>query len=122
MHWIRALHRRRTRLIETALARQAGEPVVNFNCKTGYQGLHTVFRSGLEDPALVNAILMTLTFAIDGDASGEKFLKYRGEALRWINVRMQDFKHAATAATIGAILLMVGVEVSNRPLAVWLFR
>lgn len=77
----------------------------------GYQGLHTVFRSSIEDPALLNAILLTLTFAAYGDAGSAKFLAYKGEALRWINRRLEDPKLAVTAATIGAILLLVGIEV-----------
>lgn len=101
----------RIALTEEALARQAGEPVINFNSKMGFQGLHTVFRSSIADPALFNAILLTLTFAVNNDATSAKFLTYKGETLRWINERLQDPESCAAPATIGAILLLIGVEV-----------
>ena len=104
--------------METALARQAGEPVINFNPDMGYQSLHTVFRSSLADPALLNAILLTLTFAVHGDSNCAEFLAYKGEALRCINNQLQNPKQGVTGGLIGAILLLVGVEVRNWKLRV----
>ena len=65
-----------------ALARQAGEPVINFNADTAYQTLHIVYRSSIVDPPLLNAMLLTLNFAIYGDPTSTKFLTYKAEALR----------------------------------------
>ena len=98
-------------LTEEAVARQAGEPVINFNSYMGFQGLHTVFRSSIANPTLLNAILLTATFAVGGSRESAKFLTYKGETLRLIN---EDLKHPDknnTPATIGAILLLVGIEV-----------
>ncbi|KAI9689920.1 MAG: hypothetical protein M1822_009802 [Bathelium mastoideum] len=98
------------KLLDHPLARQAGEPVINFSSQTGFQGLRTVFRSSLADPALLNAILLTLTFAVIGNPESAKFLAYKGETLRWVNQQLQDPEIAAAPATIGAILLLVGIE------------
>ena len=84
--------------------------MINFSSEFNYQALHIVYRSSLADPALLNAILMALTLAIKGE--GSKFLSYKGETLRWINERLEDRTHAATAATIGAVLFVIGVDVS----------
>ena len=72
-----------------------------------------MFRSGLADPALLNAILLTLTFAVNSNSVDAKVLAYKGETLRWVNKRLQDPENAITSATIGAILLLVGVEVGR---------
>ena len=98
-------------LTKEALARQAGEAVINFNSKMGFQGLHTVYQSNIADPVLLNAILLTLTFAVHSNPTNTKFLTYKGETLRWINERLQDPQRIAVPATIGAILLLIGVEV-----------
>lgn len=95
------------------MARQAGEPVINFGAETGYQGLYTTFRASLSDPALLNAILLSLTFTINANPASPKFLSYKGETLRWLNERLRRPENATTAATIGAILLLVGVEVGS---------
>lgn len=99
------------RLTLEAMSRQACEPVVNLHGDTGYQSLQLVFRSGVADPALLNSMLMSLALATGGDSTSLKFLRYKGEALRWINERLQDPATAVTAATIGAILLLIAVEV-----------
>ena len=78
-----------------------------------YQSLHTVFRSSLADPALLNAILLTLTFAVHSDSNSANFLAYKGETLRCINSQLQNLKQAVTGGLIGAILLLVGVEVRD---------
>ncbi|KAL9075795.1 MAG: hypothetical protein Q9157_003896 [Trypethelium eluteriae] len=101
-------------LLENPLARQAGEPIINFNSEMGYQGLHTVFRSSIADPALLNAILMALTFAVHNDPMDAKFLSYRGQTLRWVNERLQSTASGVAPATIGAVLFLIGVEARRR--------
>ncbi|KAI9708117.1 MAG: hypothetical protein M1820_004321 [Bogoriella megaspora] len=97
-------------LMDNPVARRVGEPIINFNVKMGYQSLRTVFRSSIVEPGLLNAILLALTFAIEKDVTSAKFLNYQGEALHWINEQLRDHNRALTPATIGAILLLVGVD------------
>ena len=77
----------------------------------GFQSLRTVFGSSITDPALLNALLMTLNFAIDRDPANMKYLTYRGNALWHINERLQETSRSVSSATIGAILMLIGVEV-----------
>ena len=85
--------------------------MINFNPDMAFQSLHIVFRSSLADPALLNALLLTLTFAADRDPTSSRFLAYKGETLRCINSQLQEATHTVNGGIIGAILLLTGVEV-----------
>ena len=58
--------KRLSQLLKHKSARQAGEPVFSVNEAIDYQGLKSVFHSGLEDPALSAALCLTLAFAANG--------------------------------------------------------
>ena len=91
-------------------ARQAGEPVVSFDPGEGFRNLHNVFRANLSDPALCNAMLLSLSCAVELNPQHPKVLTYKGETIRWMNERMNSPREAASAGTIGTILLLVGIE------------
>jgi hypothetical protein len=65
---------------------------------------------GLDDPAIANALMMSLTLAANGDLVDAEFLRYKDRAMQRINKNIicasQDSIHAA----ICAILLLIGVE------------
>jgi hypothetical protein len=61
--------KRLSQLLRHKSARQAGEPVFSVNEAIDYQGLKSVFHSGLEDPALSAALCLTLAFAANGGIS-----------------------------------------------------
>ncbi|KAL4947341.1 hypothetical protein BDW69DRAFT_178593 [Aspergillus filifer] len=102
-------------------ARQAPEPVFSLADALAFQSFHSVFRSGFDDPALANAVMLALAFAVNGNCgrnvSGtdstlgldRECMRYQGQAITYIRERMDSVDSAASEATIGAILLVVGV-------------
>lgn len=89
-------------------ARQAPEPVFSISQDLDFQNFHSVFRTGLVDPALMNAVMLSLTFAASGGVLINESLVYRGQAIHHIREAMNK---TVSESTIGAILLLVGVEV-----------
>jgi len=82
-----------------------------------FREFRSVFHTaGLDDPALLNALMFKLAFAVAG---GERLdtdcLMYKGQAIDYICRRMADPQQALTEATFGAILFLVGVEVRLPP-------
>lgn len=66
---------------------------------------------GLEDPALLNALMFTLAFAANGGDTNAECLTYQGNAFNHLNQTMSMPEGAAKDSTIMAILLLTGVEV-----------
>ncbi|TVY24400.1 hypothetical protein LHYA1_G006765 [Lachnellula hyalina] len=94
-------------------ARQAPEPVFSVAEDLAFQNFRSVFRTGLVDPALLNAVMLSLAFA--ATAGGiitldRECLGYQGQAISYIRERMGSLDEANSASTIGAILLLAGVE------------
>ncbi|KAL4874724.1 hypothetical protein BJY04DRAFT_233340 [Aspergillus karnatakaensis] len=90
-------------------ARQAPEPVFSVADELAFQSFGSVFRTGFDDPALVNAVMLTLSLAVTGGNMDHECLKYQGQALLYIRQRIAIVHKAASEATIGAILLIAGV-------------
>ncbi|KAF5561826.1 nucleoside diphosphate sugar epimerase [Fusarium phyllophilum] len=89
-------------------ARQAPEPV--FSVEDDFQNFKSVFRSGLVDPALLNAVMLSLAFTANGGFINKECLVYRGQAIQHIRERISIPDKVVSESTIGAILLLVGVE------------
>ncbi|KAF5593770.1 uncharacterized protein FSUBG_9678 [Fusarium subglutinans] len=89
-------------------ARQAPEPV--FSVEDDFQNFKSVFRSGLIDPALLNAVMLSLAFTANGGVINKECLVYRGQAIQHIRERISTPEKVVSESTIGAILLLVGVE------------
>ncbi|KAL3447739.1 hypothetical protein BJX65DRAFT_90607 [Aspergillus insuetus] len=89
-------------------ARQAPEPVFSVAEELAFQSFRSVFRAGLDDPALVNAVMLSLAFAVNGRIDSE-CLRYQGQAITYIRERMDSLAEATSEATIGTILLLTGV-------------
>ncbi|ENH66072.1 hypothetical protein FOC1_g10000329 [Fusarium oxysporum f. sp. cubense race 1] len=89
-------------------ARQAPEPV--FSVEDDFQNFESVFRSGLVDPALLNAVMLSLAFTANGGVMNKECLIYRGQAIQHIREKISTPDKAVSESTIGAILLLVGVE------------
>lgn len=102
---------RLTKLLRHSSARQAGEPVFSVNDAIDYQGLKSVFHSGLEDPALSAALCLTLAFAANGGVMDRECSAYRLKCIQHVNEKLSDPAEAASTTTVGTILLLVGVEV-----------
>ncbi|CVK84384.1 uncharacterized protein FPRN_01935 [Fusarium proliferatum] len=89
-------------------ARQAPEPV--FSVEDDFQNFQSVFRSGLVDPALLNSVMLSLAFTANGGVINKECLVYRGQAIQHIRERISMPDKVVSESTIGAILLLVGVE------------
>lgn len=70
-----------------------------------------MFRTGFGDPALLNAVMLSLAFAATGGSIDLECLRYQSQAISQIRQRMNRLVEAATETTIGTILLLAGVEV-----------
>jgi hypothetical protein len=100
-----------------AAARQAGEPIFSITNSTSFETFGSVFQMNFEDPALLNALMLTLGFAINGRIDLECMF-YKSRAIEYLNNKIKRPNDAATEVTICTILLLVGVEVGFRFLCV----
>ena len=92
-------------------ARQASEPVFSVAEELAFQSFRSVFRTGLVDPALLNAVMLSFAFAVTGGNINRECLGYQGQAISYIRKKMSSLDEATSESTIGAILLLAGVEV-----------
>ncbi|KAI0537970.1 hypothetical protein GGR58DRAFT_470033 [Xylaria digitata] len=95
-------------------ARQSLEPVFNIAEQLTFQSFRSVFRTGLIDPALLSAVMHTLAFAAAGGGISWECLGYQGRAFCFVRERMSSPRKATSESTIGAILLLAGVEARLR--------
>jgi hypothetical protein len=92
-------------------ARQAPEPVFSVAEELAFQDFRSVFRTGLVEPALLNAVMLSFVFAVTGGSIDRECLRYQGQAISYIREKMSSLNEATSESTIGAILLLAGVEV-----------
>jgi hypothetical protein len=92
-------------------APQALEPVCNVTGHTSHQKFNSMFRCGFNDPALSNAIMQALTFAANGYQITEECLRYKSNAIFHINQNITHVLDSSISRIIGAVLLLIGVEV-----------
>lgn len=93
-----------------ASARQAIEPVFSISDKFPWQSFGSVFRTGLDDPAITNALMLSLLLAANGGRVDAEFLSCKSLAIHHINQKLAAPLESSIDATIGAILLIIGVE------------
>lgn len=74
---------------------------------------HSVIRRSLDDNALLNAFMLTLASSVSSWRFDRRYLTYQSEVLRAIRERIAAPYGATTESTLGAILLVAGVEVCN---------
>lgn len=91
-------------------AMQASEPVFSVTSDSSFHSFATVFRGGLDDPALGNAAMFMLTFSIAEGAINQEGLMYQSLALSQIREKMSSIDKATSLSTFGAILFLTGVE------------
>jgi hypothetical protein len=92
-------------------ARQAAEPVFSITDELAFHSFRAVFQAGLDDPALLNAVMLTFAFAVTEGSIDRECLGYQSQAISYIRKRMSSLDRATSITTIGAILLLAGVEV-----------
>lgn len=94
-------------------AKRAFEPVFSVDDDVALQTFSSVFRENLDDPALLNAILLTATFAVAGGVLNQEGLRYQTQAMKSIRKRIDHSVDTVTTSTLGAMLLLAGVEVRS---------
>jgi hypothetical protein len=88
------------------------EPIFTYADDVKLQDFRSVFRTGLGDRALLNAVLLTATLATNGNVFNNECLQYQTMTIQTVRERISAPEHAVTISTLGAILLLAGVEVS----------
>ena len=96
----------------TATARAAVEPVFDISDRLTFQSFRAVFRADLDDPAVTNALMLTLLFATNEGNIDAEFLDCKSKAIQHINNKLAAPLETSIEATLGSILLLIGVEVS----------
>lgn len=82
------------------------------------QNFRTVLRKGLDDDALLSAVMLTFAFSVTTDGIDRECLGYQSEALSSIRQSMASPDKATSEPTLGAILLLAGIEVRISPAGV----
>jgi hypothetical protein len=98
-------------LLNIERSQQVAELVFSVTDELVLQNFRSVLRKGLDDNALLSAVMLTLSFKTTESITNKKYLEYQNEALSSIRQRMSSPDRAATESTIGAILLLAGIEV-----------
>lgn len=92
-------------------AQRAAEPTFSVLDELVLQNLRSVFRSGLDDRALLSAVMLTFAFTFTASGISRECLSYQGEALSSIRHSVSSPNTANSESTLWAILLLAGVEV-----------
>ena len=78
------------------------------------QNFRFILRNGLEDHALQSAMMLTFAFAVTSGSIDRECLGYQTEALSSIRQRISYTDAPPSESTLGAILLLAGIEVCFR--------
>lgn len=92
-------------------AEYATEPIFSVSDELVLQNFLLVLREGVDDHALLSAIMLTYAYATTAGNIDRECLRYQGEALSSIHKRMSSPNTATKVSTLGAILLLAGIEV-----------
>ncbi|KAF5010366.1 hypothetical protein FDECE_3482 [Fusarium decemcellulare] len=98
-------------LLSGCKAQQATGPIFDVSDELVLQNFRTVLRKGRDDDALLSAIMVTFAFAVAPGSIGREFLGYQSEALSSIRRRISSPAMVPSESTLGAILLLAGIEV-----------
>ncbi|KAJ5146411.1 uncharacterized protein N7515_000975, partial [Penicillium bovifimosum] len=98
-------------LLSRERVQQLTEPVFSVADELVLQNFRSVLRKGLDDNALLSAVMLTFSFKATESVTSRKYLEYQNQALSSIRQRLSSPDRAATESTIGTILLLAGIEV-----------
>jgi hypothetical protein len=90
----------------------AGEPVLSVLDELVLQNFRPILRTGPDDDVLLSAIMLTFSFSIAAGNFSRQCLEYQSAALSSVRKRITSPNKATMESTMGAILLLAGVEVS----------
>lgn len=77
------------------------------------ENFQLVLRKGLDDRALLNAVMLTYTSSAASCSYNYERFKYQTEALSSLRQNLKSPDGATSEATLGAILLLAGIEVCH---------
>ncbi|KAI4596318.1 hypothetical protein KJ359_005447 [Pestalotiopsis sp. 9143b] len=97
-------------LLSHSAARCAAEPVFSVAHPVLFQDFGSVFRTDIDDPALLNAVKLTFALAVTGGNMDNECIGYQNQTLAAVRRRMSSPDTALSLPTLGAILLLAGVE------------
>ncbi|KAJ9609722.1 hypothetical protein H2200_006050 [Cladophialophora chaetospira] len=100
-------------LLSSDEAKQAFEPVFSVGDEVAFQTFRSVFRTSLHDPALLNAIMLTATFAMTDGTLDRDCLRYQSETMKTVRQRVGGADEADVNSTLGAMLMLAGIEVRD---------
>ncbi|MCJ1309217.1 hypothetical protein MMC25_002874 [Agyrium rufum] len=89
----------------------ATKPFFSVSDELVLKNFRSILRKGLNDNALTSAVMLTLAFAATAGNIDRECLGYQSEALKYIRRRMSYPEGATSESTLGAILLLAGIEV-----------
>lgn len=101
---------RLTALLHLQSSQHAGEPVFSLRSRNDCRVFYKVFDAGLQDAALANALCLTLKFAANDHALDKECIDYYARSIRQISRKLSDPPQAASVNTLGAVLLLIGIE------------
>ncbi|KAE9370938.1 putative N-ethylmaleimide reductase [Stipitochalara longipes BDJ] len=89
---------------------KAQQAVFSVSDELVLQNFRSVLRGGLDDHALLSAVMLTFAFAVTPGGIDRECLGYQSEALSSIRQRMNSPDKATSESTLGTILLLAGIE------------
>ncbi|KAJ5152935.1 N-ethylmaleimide reductase [Penicillium canariense] len=92
------------------MSQEAAEPIFSVFDELVLQNFRSILRERLDDHALLSAVMLTFSFASAAGSINRECLEYQGEALTSIRQRMSSPDRATMESTLGAILLLAGIE------------
>jgi hypothetical protein len=95
--------------------RLAAEPVLSLSDELVLQNFLPILRTRPDDSLLLNAIMLTFSFALATGNFNKECLEYQSATLSSVRERIFSPNKATMESTLGAILLLAGVEVSLKP-------
>lgn len=90
---------------------RATEPILSVSDELVLQNFQSVLRKGLDDRALLNAVMSTYTSAVTSSSYNDDHFRYQTEALSCLRQSLRSPDEATSESTLGAILLLAGIEV-----------
>ncbi|KAJ5504902.1 hypothetical protein N7463_007776 [Penicillium fimorum] len=97
---------------------KTAELVFSVSDELVFQNFRSVLQKGLVDNALLSAIMLTFSFTVTDCMTSRECLEYQNTALSSIRRRMSFPDRVTTEPTIGAILLLAGIEYSDPKLKI----
>lgn len=91
--------------------RCAVEPEFSVADELVLRNFRSVLRDGLDDNALLSAVMLTFAFTVTSGGIDRECLGYQSEALSSLRQNINSPERATSESTLGAILLLAGIEV-----------